>query len=105
APLFYRVAGRGAMSGRGAMVGNGRPRWTCRTRVSQAVAADGKLQLEPLRNFTVVKDLTVDMAAFFDKWRDAKGYFEPGHIEKDGEQGSPMQQADFQLVPPATPER
>ena len=40
--------------------------------------ADGKLQLEPLRNFTVVKDLAVEMVAFFDKWRDAKGHFEPG---------------------------
>ena len=35
------------------------------------------------------------MAAFFDKWRDAKGHFEPGEAR----------QADFQVVPPATPER
>src|SRR5476651_1485269 len=105
ATLSYRFACRVGMCGSCAMVVNGRPRWTCRTRVSEAVAADGKLQLEPLRNMPVVKDLTVDMAAFFDKWRDAKGHFIPGHIEKDGEQGSPMQQADFHVVPPATPER
>jgi fumarate reductase iron-sulfur subunit len=76
------------------MVVNGRPRWTCRTRVSEAVEDDGKLRLEPLRNMTVVKDLAVDMAAFFDKWRDAKGHFIPGEP-----------QADFHIVPPSTPER
>jgi len=64
-----------------------RPRWTCRTRVSEAVDAGGNLQLEPLRNFTVVKDLAVEMVTFFDKWRDAKGHFEPGEP-----------QADFQIV-------
>jgi fumarate reductase iron-sulfur subunit len=94
ATLSYRFACRVGMCGSCAMVVNGRPRWTCRTRVSEAVTTDGKLQLEPLRNFTVVKDLTVDMAAFFDKWRDAKGHFEPGEP-----------QSDFQVVPPATPER
>ena len=94
ATLSYRFACRVGMCGSCAMVVNGRPRWTCRTRVSEAVDAGGKLQLEPLRNFTVVKDLAVEMVAFFDKWRDAKGHFEPG-----------TPQADFQVVPPATPER
>ena len=42
-----------------------------------------QLRLEPLRNFTVVKDLAVDMAAFFDKWRDAKGHFVPGDAPPD----------------------
>ena len=42
-----------------------------------------------------MKDLAVEMVAFFDKWRDAKGHFEPGE----------SRQADFQVVPPATPER
>jgi fumarate reductase iron-sulfur subunit len=92
--LSYRFACRVGMCGSCAMVVNGRPRWTCRTRVSEAVADDGRLQLEPLRNMTVVKDLAVDMAAFFDKWRDAKGHFIPGEP-----------QADFHIVPPSTPER
>jgi len=94
ATLSYRYACRVGMCGSCAMVVNGRPRWTCRTRVSEAVDAQGKLQLEPLRNFTVVKDLAVEMTAFFDKWRDAKGHFEPGEP-----------QADFQVVPPASAER
>jgi fumarate reductase iron-sulfur subunit len=94
ATLSYRFACRVGMCGSCAMVVNGRPRWTCRTRVSEAVDDGGKLQLEPLRNMTVVKDLAVDMAAFFDKWRDAKGHFTPG-----------APQADFNIVPPSTPAR
>jgi fumarate reductase iron-sulfur subunit len=94
ATLSYRFACRVGMCGSCAMVVNGRPRWTCRTRVSEAVTADGTLQLEPLRNFTVVKDLAVEMVAFFDKWRDAKGHFEPGEGR-----------TDFQVVPPGSPAR
>src|SRR5256885_9323292 len=77
ATLSYRFACRVGMCGSCAMVVNGRPRWTCRTRVSEAARADGALRLEPLRNFTIVKDLAVEMTAFFDKWRDAQGFFQP----------------------------
>ena len=77
ATLSYRFACRVGMCGSCAMTVNGRPRWTCRTRVSEAVDAAGRLRLEPLRNLPVIKDLAVDMTPFFEKWRDAKGWFEP----------------------------
>ena len=93
--LSYRFACRVGMCGSCAMVVNGRPRWTCRTRVSQVVTAAGGLRLEPLRNLTVVKDLAVEMTQFFDKWRDARGAFEPG--------SAPAR--DFAVVPPSTPQR
>ena len=93
--LSYRFACRVGMCGSCAMVVNGRPRWTCRTRVSDVVGGDGRLRLEPLRNFTVVKDLAVEMTQFFDKWKDARGFFEPGATPEE----------DFAVVPPATPER
>ena len=92
--LSYRFACRVGMCGSCAMTVNGRPRWTCRTRVSE-VATDDALRLEPLRNFTVVKDLAVEMTDFFDKWRDARGYFEPGA----------QRAKDFAVVPPASPAR
>src|SRR5262247_2673943 len=76
--LSYRFACRVGMCGSCAMEVNGRPRWTCRTRVSEVVGSDERLRLAPLRNFAVVKDLAVEMTGFFDKWRDARGYFEPG---------------------------
>jgi len=94
ATLSYRFACRVGMCGSCAMVVNGRPRWTCRTRVSDAIGAGSALRLEPLKNFTVVKDLAVEMTTFFDKWRDAEGSFEPGE-----------ERSDFAIVPPSTPER
>jgi fumarate reductase iron-sulfur subunit len=95
ATLSYRFACRVGMCGSCAMVVNGRPRWTCRTRVVDVVVGDARLRLEPLRNFTVVKDLAVEMTQFFDKWKAAQGYFEPG----------PAPAPDFAVVPPASPER
>ena len=95
ATLSYRFACRVGMCGSCAMVVNGRPRWTCRTRVRDVVVNGEPLRLEPLRNFTVVKDLAVEMTAFFDKWKVARGYFEPGAAPEK----------DFAVVPPATRER
>jgi fumarate reductase iron-sulfur subunit len=95
ATLSYRFACRVGMCGSCAMVVNGRPRWTCRTRVVDVVDNDGRVRLEPLHNFTIVKDLAVEMTQFFDKWQAAKGYFEPG----------PAPAKDFAVVPPASPER
>ena len=93
--LSYRFACRVGMCGSCAMVVNGRPRWTCRTRVSDVIGAGERLRLEPLRNFVVVKDLAVEMTQFFDKWKAANGFFEPG----------PQPANDFATVPPATPQR
>jgi fumarate reductase iron-sulfur subunit len=93
--LSYRFACRVGMCGSCAMVVNGRPRWTCRTRVGEVVEAGGALRLEPLRNFAVVKDLAVEMTQFFDKWKQAQGFFEPG----------PAPARDFAVVPPESRER
>ena len=93
--LSYRFACRVGMCGSCAMVVNGRPRWTCRTRVSEAATREGALKLEPLRNLKVVKDLAVDMAAFFDKWKTARGSFEPGDAIPD----------DFAVVNPESEQR
>ncbi len=94
ATLAYRFACRVGMCGSCAMVVNGRPRWTCRTRVADAIGDGAALRLEPLRNMTVIKDLAVDMTNFFDKWQMAKGAFVPG-----------AERADFAVVPPSSPER
>jgi fumarate reductase iron-sulfur subunit len=74
--LSYRFACRVGMCGSCAMTVNGAPRWTCRTHVDK-VAKQGVLQIAPLANFPVVKDLVADMREFFDKWARARGHFEP----------------------------
>lgn len=74
--LAYRFACRVGVCGSCAMTVNGRPRWTCRTHVSK-VADNGRLELGPLSNLPVIKDLATDMTRFFERWQDAKGVFEP----------------------------
>ena len=82
--LSYRFACRVGMCGSCAMTVNGRPRWTCRTHVSKVVE-DGRLEIGPLANLPVIKDLACDMAAFFEKWQKAKGVFAPSKSRDDAD--------------------
>src|SRR4051795_8085069 len=80
--LAYRFACRVGMCGSCAMTVNGKARWTCRTHV-QAVAGDGALEIAPLSNFPVIRDLVTDMRGFFDKWAQARGQFVPTATPND----------------------
>ena len=74
--LSYRFACRVGMCGSCAMMVNGAPRWTCRTHVSKVVT-DDRLEVGPLRNLPVIKDLATDMDPFFEKWVAAEAVFHP----------------------------
>ena len=76
ATLSYRFACRVGMCGSCAMTVNGVARWTCRTHVAK-VASDDRLQIAPLANLPLVKDLVADMRTFFDKMNAARGAFVP----------------------------
>ena len=93
--LAYRFACRVGMCGSCAMTVNGKPRWTCRTHVDK-VAANGRLQIGPLENLPIVKDLVADMREFFDKWARARGQFKPTATRDD---------AIAQLCPDSAPRR
>jgi fumarate reductase iron-sulfur subunit len=80
--LSYRFACRVGVCGSCAMTVNGRPRWTCRTHVTK-VADGGRLEIGPLENLPVIKDLATDMEAFFQKWQRAKGVFAPSKSRRD----------------------
>ncbi len=92
--LAYRYACRVGMCGSCAMTVNGVPRWTCRTHVDKVVRND-TLEVSPLRNLPVIRDLVTDMREFFDKWARAKGQFK----------GTRTKREDFAVVPPAAEER
>ncbi len=92
--LSYRFACRVGMCGSCAMTVNGKPRWTCRANVDK-VATGGRLELRPLRNMPVIKDLAVDMTGFFEKWRDAGGRFVPTATRDEG----------LAVIPPTSPDR
>ncbi len=79
--LAYRFACRVGMCGSCAMTVNGRPRWTCRTHVA-TVAGRGALEIGPLRNLPVIRDLAVDMTPFFERWQRAEARFE-GRATRD----------------------
>src|SRR5438270_3680035 len=80
--LSYRFACRVGMCGSCAMTVNGRPRWTCRTHVA-TVADGGRLEIGPLANLPIIKDLAADLRPFFDKWQQAKGAFAPSRTRED----------------------
>ncbi len=94
ATLTYRFACRVGMCGSCAMMVNGVPRWTCRTHVQKVVKTDG-IEIAPLRNLPVIKDLVTDMTAFFDKWNRAEGRFHATASRND----------DIAAVKPDTPSR
>jgi fumarate reductase iron-sulfur subunit len=89
--LSYRFSCRVGMCGSCAMSVNGIARWTCRTHVSKVSNGDA-LELAPLANLPVIKDLTTNMAEFFDKWAKAKGQFK----------GSRTRHEEFSQVEPAS---
>ena len=80
--LSYRFACRVGMCGACAMTVNGVARWTCRTHVSKVVKGNA-IEIAPLANLPVVKDLVTDMRGFFDKWARARGQFAPRATRKD----------------------
>ena len=92
--LAYRYACRVGMCGSCAMTVNGVARWTCRTHVDK-VASDGAVEIAPLRNLPVIRDLVTDMSLFFDKWAKARGRFEGGTSRSD----------EFAKVAPQSPQR
>jgi fumarate reductase iron-sulfur subunit len=80
--LAYRFACRVGMCGSCAMTVNGVARWTCRTHVDKVVEND-RMEIAPLRNLPVIRDLVTDMREFFDKWAKAKGSFEGSRTRRD----------------------
>lgn len=81
--LSYRYACRVGMCGSCAMSVNGVARWTCRTHVDKVCDTD-ELDIRPLDNFPVVKDLVCDMQTFFNKQKKAGGAFQ-GSKSRDDE--------------------
>lgn len=94
ATLAYRFACRVGMCGSCAMTVNGVARWTCRTHVDKVVKAN-RIEIAPLRNLPVVRDLVTDMREFFDKWSRAKGSFRGARTRRD----------EFERVAPQSAQR
>jgi fumarate reductase iron-sulfur subunit len=84
---FWRIAELAAHQFRDAAV---------RVRGDQLLGCAGnQLEIAPLTNLPVIKDLVTDMSEFFDKWAAARGQFQPTSTRKD----------DFARVRPDSLER
>lgn len=93
--LAYRFACRVGMCGSCAMTVNGVARWTCRTHVDQVATTDGQLEIAPLANLPLIKDLATDMRGFFDRLARARGRFA----------GTRTRDQPFEPVRPDSPQR
>jgi succinate dehydrogenase iron-sulfur subunit len=73
--LSFRCACRVGMCGTCAMSIDGIPRLACKTRVR--LLSSNVVDLRPLPNLPVVKDLVVSLEPFFDQWRRIGPAFRP----------------------------
>ncbi len=84
--LALRCSCRGAICGSCGMRINGHAALACKTKVI-AMAEEGKpIQVEPMNNMPVIKDLVTDMGSFWEKIRQVQPWLQP--------QG-PIPQAEF----------
>src|SRR5947208_15456314 len=73
--LSFRCACRVGMCGTCAMTIDGVPRLACKTRVR--ILDGGAINVAPLANLPVIKDLVVSLEPFFDQWKRVKPAFRP----------------------------
>ncbi len=73
--LVFRYSCRMGVCGSCGLVVNRRPRLACQTQIAE-VASEGRpvVELEPLYNFKVLRDLVTDFTEFFGKHRAVKPY-------------------------------
>jgi succinate dehydrogenase/fumarate reductase iron-sulfur protein len=79
ASLSFRCACRVGMCGTCAISVNGIPRLACKTRVRSL--GSNVLDIAPLANLPVEKDLVVSLDPFFDQWKRIKPKFRPADPE------------------------
>lgn len=65
--LTFRHSCRSSICGSCAMTINGREALACKTLVSRELVRAGEVVCSPMKNFTVIKDLVVEMQPFWDK--------------------------------------
>ena len=83
--LAVRCSCRASICGSCAMRVNGHAGLGCKTKLLDSMDKDGVVQVEPVGNQPVVKDLVVDMSVFWNKIRAVKPYLQPEGAEPEGE--------------------
>lgn len=92
--LSFRFSCRQGVCGSCSMEIDGKARLACQTPVSEL--NDGPIQVRPMYNLPVIKDLVVDMDPFFDSYEEASITFESEDLDET---------SDPAVVPPDSRER
>ena len=88
--LSYRWSCRMGICGSCGMMVNGEPKLTCATFLADY--APGPVRIEPLKNFPIIRDLTVEMSDFMRKLKDVK----PWIIREDEK---PIEEGEYLQTP------
>lgn len=96
--LSFRRSCRSSICGSCAIQINGTPRLACQTLVRQAADNGSPIVLDPLPHFSQIKDLVVDLEAFFDSLRATV----PWLILQESYQGNMDPEVARKLEGPAT---
>lgn len=83
--LTLRCSCRGAICGSCSMRINGHATLACKTKVQAMASERGVVQVEPMNNMPVIKDLVTDMAGFWNKVRQVQPWLQPAGQEPEGE--------------------
>jgi succinate dehydrogenase iron-sulfur subunit len=83
--LALRCSCRSAICGSCAMTINGRSRLACNTKAKDMLAMGDTISVAPGGNLPVVKDLVVDMAPHWDKFRQVRPFLQPSGEQPERE--------------------
>lgn len=83
--LTLRCSCRGAICGSCGMRINGHAALACKTKLVSLESSDALVQVEPMNNMPVIKDLVTDMGGFWDKIRQIRPWLQPTGPTPDAE--------------------
>ncbi len=83
--LTLRCSCRGAICGSCGMRINGHAKLACKTKFVSVTAEGGTVQVEPMNNMPVIKDLVTDMSPFWSKIRQIQPWLQPPPPPPSGE--------------------
>ena len=83
--LTLRCSCRGAICGSCGMRINGHATLACKTKVISTITLEGQVQVEPMNNMPVIKDLVTDMGGFWENVRRVQPWLQPSGPVPPGE--------------------
>jgi succinate dehydrogenase / fumarate reductase iron-sulfur subunit len=87
--LALRCSCRGAICGSCGMRINGHATLACKTKVMSVTPSGGIIEIEPMNNMPVIKDLVTDMSTFWEKIRQIQPWLQASEPPPTGEYLAP----------------